>query len=223
MRVPKTEHFKDAEKIQYVTYDNPAPISRYPVITNERQRDKLIKTIERMVRSSLEYKDFIKFLKEFMDMNNCEFFQNLDGRKIKRLLEIHHEPFDLYSIVDIVLTKQEKEKGYIDESDVAEEVMRLHYMGLVGLIPLSITPHELVHDGKLAVPLNCVYGRFVEFVRDYYQYIMDANPAYLVMLNEKIDLTKKLSRDDLSILTVRYVYTVVDGFKLPEIIKEESA
>lgn len=219
MRVPKIEHYKTGEKIQVVKYDAPASISRYPVITNERQKDKLIKTIERLVRSSLEYKDLIKFLKEFIDMNSCEFFQNFDGRKKKGSLEIHHEPFDLYTITDIVLAKQQREKGYIDELEIAEEVMRIHYLGLVGLVPLSITAHELVHDGKLAVPLNCVYGKFVEFVREYYTYIMEANPAYLTMLAEKIDLTKKLSREDLSVLTVRYIYTVVDGFKLPELVE----
>ena len=222
MRVPKVEHFSETSNIQYVKYDKPAPISRFPVITNERQRDKLIKTIEKYVRSSLEYKDFIKFLREFMEMNNCEFFHNLDATKKKGLLQIHHEPYDLYSITDIVLTKQEEELGYINELMVAEEVMRLHYLGMVGLIPLSITPHELVHDGKLAVPLNCVYGNFVEFTRKYYDYVVKSNPAYIVMLNEKIDLTKKLSRADMTILSVRYIYTIIDGFELPEIIKEEA-
>lgn len=222
LRVPKTEHFKDTrDSIQYVNYDKPVPINRYPVITNERQKDKLIKTIEKYVRSSLEYKDFIKFLREFIDMNNCEFFQNLDAKGKKGFLQIHHEPYDLYTITDIVLTKQHKELGYIDELLVAEEVMRIHYRGLVGLIPLSITCHELVHDGKLAVPLDCVYGMFVEFTREYYDYIIEANPAYLVMLSEKIDLTKKLSRADLTILTTRYIYTNIDGFSLPEIINEE--
>lgn len=220
MRVPKTEHFKDAGSVQYVTYDKPASISRFPVITNERQKDKLIKTIERLVRTSMEYKEFIKFLRDYMEMDHCEFFENLSGKKKKGLLEIHHEPYDLYTLVDIVLTKQKTEKGYIDELEIAEEVMRLHYLGLIGLIPLSVTPHELVHDGKLAVPLNCVYGKFVEFTREYHECIMEANPAYLLMLSEKIDLTKKLSREDLSILTVRYIYTVVDGFRLPEKIEE---
>ena len=97
--------------------------------------------------------------------------------------------------------------------------MRLHYQGLVGLIPLSVTPHELVHVGKLAIPLNCVYGRFVEFVKTYFDYIDD---AYVSMLNDKIELTKKLTIEDSSILTVRYIYTNVDGFRLPKLMSEED-
>ena len=217
MRVPKVEHFKDSSKIQYMNYDKPVSISRLPVITNERQRDKLVKTIEKYIRTSMEYSDFIKYLREYINMDYCEFFHNLGGKKKKGMIQIHHEPFDLYSLTSIIMNKQEKELGYIDELVVADEVMRIHYEGLIGLIPLSITAHELVHDGKLAVPLNCVYGKFVEFVRKYYEYI---DEPLLLMLNEKIDLTKKLSREDLSILTVRYIYTNVDGFKLPEIINE---
>ena len=212
MRVPKTHHYDTSEKITRVHLDAPIVIPRLPVITNDRQRVKLIKTIETYVRSSLEYKDLIKYLKDYIDMNQCEFFQNFDGSQKPGLIQIHHEPFDLFSITQIVMNRQEKELGYINELQVAEEVMRLHYRGLVGLIPLSVTAHELVHDGKLIVPLNCVYGKFVQFVKEYYDYIDD---VLLVMLNEKIEQTKNLKAEDMSILSVRYIDTDVDGYNLP--------
>ena len=202
MRVPKTHHYDTSEKITRVHLDAPIVIPRLPVITNDRQRVKLIKTIETYVRSSLEYKDLIKYLKDYIDMNQCEFFQNFDGSQKPGLIQIHHEPFDLFSITQIVMNRQEKELGYINELQVAEEVMRLHYRGLVGLIPLSVTAHELVHDGKLIVPLNCVYGKFVQFVKEYYDYVDD---VLLVMLNEKIEQTKNLKAEDMSILSVRYI------------------
>ena len=212
MRVPKTHHYDTSEKITRVHLDAPIVIPRLPVITNDRQKVKLIKSIETYIRSSLEYKDLIKYLRDYVDMNQCEFFQNFDGSQKPGLIQIHHEPFDLFSITQIVMNRQEKELGYISELQVAEEVMRLHYRGLVGLIPLSVTAHELVHDGKLIVPLNCVYGKFVQFVKEYYDYIDD---IYLVMLNEKIEQTKNLKAEDMSILSVRYIYTDVDGYKLP--------
>ena len=212
MRVPKTHHYDTSEKITRVHLDAPIVIPRLPVITNDRQRVKLIKTIETYVRSSLEYKDLIKYLKDYIDMNQCEFFQNFDGSQKPGLIQIHHEPFDLFSITQIVMNRQEKELGYINELQVAEEVMRLHYRGLVGLIPLSVPAHESVHDGKLIVPLNCVYGKFVQFVKEYYDYIDD---VLLVMLNEKIEQTKNLKAEDMSILSVRYIYTDVDGYNLP--------
>lgn len=219
MRVPKPYHYKgDSETITEVGYSKPIIIPRHPVITNERQRDKLIKHIESNIRTSLEYKDLIKYLKDNIDMTHCEFFHNIDGKKRKGMIEIHHEPFDLYTLVAIVLCRHETEYDVISVLAIAEEVMMLHYKGLVGLIPLSITPHELVHKGKLAIPLNCVYGRFVEFVKSYYDYI---DEVYVSMLNEKIELTKKLTTADSSILKVRYIYTNVDGFSLPQIVDEE--
>jgi len=221
MRVPKVEHYDTTGNVSYVHLEKPMVIPRLPVINNEKQRDKLIKTIERMVRSSLEYKDLIKYLRTFIDMNECEFFHNVNNKKRKGVIEIHHEPFDLYTITSLVMAKQEKELGYIDELVVAEEVMRIHYMGVIGLIPLSITAHELVHVGKLLVPLNCEYGRFNEFVRMYYDELRDT--PYLDMLRDKMELTKKFTTKDLSILTVRYIYTVVDGFSLPEVLDIEES
>lgn len=217
MRVPKVEHFSNGSDIVRVHYDKPIMIPRIPLITNDVQKSKLTKTIEKYIRQSMEYGDLIKYLRENIDMTSCQFFHNVNGNKKKGQIEIHHAPFDLYTITSIIMEKHEKEYGFIDELMVAQEVMKLHYVGLVGLIPLSVTAHELVHAGKLIVPLNCVYGRFVQFVKDYFDYI---DPSYLAMLNEQIELTKNLSREDMSILNVRYIYTDIDGYHLPELIEE---
>lgn len=212
MRVPKVETYKDAP-IRHVSIQKPIIIPRFPVITNDKQRDKVIKQIERYCRASLEYKDLIKYLRENVDMNECTFFSGFKAGKRKGMIQIHHAPFDLYSLVSIVMKKQEEEKGYINELEIVDEVMLLHYIGLVGLIPLSVTVHELVHDGKLIVPLNCVYGRFVEFTERYFNWIDD---DMMVMLNENIELTRHLTKKDLSILNVSFVYTDVDGYNLPK-------
>lgn len=222
MRVPKVEHYsgKSASKVKQIHIEKPIIIPRLPVITTEKQKDKLIKTIEKLVRGSMEYKDLIKYLRNNINMDECEFFPNFKAGKRRGMIEIHHAPYDLYTITWIVLERHEQEIGYIDELDVAEEVMRLHYEGMVGLIPLSVTAHELVHDGKLVVPLNCVRGKFVQFTKDYYQYIENINKDVDIigMLQENIELTKKLTRKDLSILDVHYVYTDVDGCVLPKIV-----
>lgn len=214
MRVAKPEHFTtNPSAIKHIHYDAPILIPRLPVVTTDKQRYKLISTIEQLVRSSMEYKDLIKYLRTFIDMNQCEFFENFKSGKRRGMIEIHHSPFDLFTIVDVVMTKMEKEEGYIDELVVADTVLEMHYSGLIGLIPLSITAHELVHDGKLIVPLNCVYGRFVEFTNRFYD---ELGEERLMTLKDNIELTKKMTRSDLSILNVQYVYTTVDGFKLPE-------
>lgn len=221
MRVPKIEHYKgQSSSIVTVQIDKPIIIPRLPVVTTEKQKDKLIKTIEKLVRGSMEYKDLIKYLRTYINMDECEFFPNFKAGKRRGMIEIHHSPYDLYSLTWIVMEKQEQEKGYIDELDVAEEVMYLHYQGMVGLIPLSVTAHELVHDGQLIVPLNCVRGKFVQFTKNYYPYIkkVSKDVDLIAMLQENIDLTRKLTTKDLSILNTKYVYTEVDGCVLPKMV-----
>lgn len=217
MRIAKPENYSSGtSNIKSVHYDVPILIPRLPVLTTEKQRDKLIKTIESLVRSSIDYKDLIKYLRTYIDMNQCEFFENFKAGKRKGMIEIHHAPFDLYTIVDVVMSKMENEEGYIDELVVADRVLQMHYEGLIGLIPLSITAHQLVHDGKLIVPLNCVYGRFVEFTNRFYDVLGEER---LSVLKENILLTKQMKKSDFSILNVQYVYTQVDGFNLPKPIE----
>ena len=217
MRIAKPEKFSSGQpSIKTVHYNAPILIPRLPVITTDKQRDKLIKTIESLVRSAIDYKDLIKYLRTYIDMNQCEFFENFKAGKRKGMIEIHHSPFDLYTIVDVVMQKMEKTEGYIDELVIADKVLQMHYEGLIGLLPLSITAHQLVHDGKLIVPLNCVYGRFVEFTNLFYN---ELGEERLEILKNNIDMTRHMKKSDFSILNIQYVYTEVDGFKLPQPIE----
>lgn len=214
MRIPVMQEIPDkVSDIKNVTIEKPMLIPRLPVITTEKQRVKLIMTIERLVRQNIDYKDIITFMRKNINMDQCEFFDNFKAGKRRGMIEIHHAPFDLFSIVEVVMDKMEKDKGYIDEYPVADEVLRMHYEGLIGLIPLSITCHQLVHDGKLVVPLNCVYGRFVEFTNKYYD---ELGEDRLAVLAENIKLTNNMKRSDLNILNVTYLYTTVDGYTLPK-------
>lgn len=214
MRVPKNVKQKTNNKpIKSVHIDKPIIVPRLPVISNDKQRVKLIKTIESYCRSSMEYGDIITYLRKYLNMNECTFLDKFTGNK-RGQIEMHHAPYTLFSIVDIVMRKQEAELGYIDEFLVAEEVMRLHYMGLVGLVPLSVTVHQLVHDGQIHIPLWCVNGRFIEFTKKYYDYISD---DILSALNEEINISRKFKNDpealkeNSKILQVQYVYLDVDG------------
>lgn len=214
MRIPKAGTPKGASNIKHVHVDKPILIPRLPVITNDKQRVNLVKKIESYCRASMEYGDLIAYLRKYVNMDECTFLTNFKAGKRKGMIEIHHAPFTLFSIVDVVMRKHEDLIGSIDEFDVCEEVMRLHYSGLVGLLPLSITCHQLVHRGDLDVPLWCVYGRFVEFTKKYYDWIPDET---LAALNEQVQLSRKFKEDPeslkeaLRILEVQYLYLDVDG------------
>ena len=186
-----------------------------PKYTSPRDREKYIKTCETVIRKSMEYKEYIKFLRDNMDMDQCIILSNLkNGNGKKYHVEIHHEPFTLFDIVETVITKRLENGESISALNVADEVMDLHYSGMVGLVPLTITMHELVHKGRIFIPLQFIYHKYNEFFAEYEDFMNES-------LKEKIEAKVNLSLHTEDIvsdsLDVEFVYLDVDGFKFPEI------
>jgi len=190
------------ERFEYVTQYETA-----------KQRRKLIEQVKKAIRSSMEYRDYVQYLKENVDMDSCAFFKNVtsnskennENKKVK--IEIHHEPFTLEDYVSVVLDKYIEEGREIDALDIAEEVMELHYNNEVGLIPLSKTIHQIVHNtGKVPIPLYMCYGNYTQFLRDY-----NVDDDLLDKLKRKMDQTNQLTAESFDALMKEYVYLDVDG------------
>ncbi|WP_171567779.1 hypothetical protein, partial [Brevibacillus sp. MCWH] len=81
----------------------------------------------------------------------------------------------------------------------------------------SVTVHELVHSGKLFIPLQNVYGDFISFLEEYEQYI---SQDLKDILQIKLKMSKELESLDLSILEKKYVYLEVDGMTFPQPLEE---
>lgn len=219
MRLPTIENYDKHDLFTTLNIPKMTPIDKVYCIMNDKDKLKLIKTVESIVRRSLEYKQYIRFLRDEIDMTACSYFANIsnaDGHK-RVSIEIHHEPFTLFDITQIVLEKFIANDEDINPLLIASEVMSLHYKNMVGLLPLSVTAHQLVHDGKLFVPLQNVYGDYIKFLQEYSEYI----PSDIHnMLEIKLNLSKDISNADTSILEKKYVYLNVDGFNLPQIIQK---
>lgn len=187
---------------------------------SDKDRVKFVKRIEKIVRSSLEYKDYIAFLKENVDMTACRFFNNVDGLDNRRIkIEIHHEPLTLYDIVNVVLEKWIVEGIPLNDLFIADEVMRLHYENKVGLIPLSKTVHQLVHDSSdIIIPLPMVYGNYRAFLDEYGEFIESGLPEIIEKLERKIALTNSIKNVDVNeaytVLQKDFEYIEVEGFSL---------
>jgi hypothetical protein len=187
-------------------------------LEDDKQYDKYIKDIEKEVRRSDEYKRFIRYLRENLDMNKCAFLKDVSNKETYDIkIEIHHYPFTLRDICEIVYRK----RRYYNESllvmMVAKEVMILHYKLIIGLIPLSETVHELAHSGSLFIPVDHVLGRYNIFV-DLYKPFCD--PEQL----ETLDRIEKYSKEqssqllNTSIIDQNYIrYEIEDNqYKLPQ-------
>lgn len=217
MRVPKIENYSTENKFVVKNIKNIPSITRDYVLLNDKDKVKFIKMIERIVRSSLEYKQYIRFLKDEIDMTECSFFNNVNNKNGSKVsIEIHHEPFTLFDIVQIVTEKYIRTGTELNPLDIAEEVMILHYKNHVGLIPLSITVHQLVHDGKLFIPLQNVFGKYTKFIEEYRSIIetLDVNN----ILRTKFEMSKDLTINDMTLLETKYVYLDIDGFSFPQMV-----
>lgn len=185
-------------------------------LNDDKSFKKYMQTIERTVRNSYEYKAMVAYLREYMDMNQCAFYENINGNDTPKVhIEIHHEPLSLYDICLIVYNKRVAFNEPLDEEYVAKEVMYLHYNLMVGLIPLAETVHQLVHAQYLFVPTSAVLGKYREFVNRYEPYML---PEQIETLNNIEEYSKFYDSDEAkTILSTNYIYVDLSGtYALPK-------
>jgi hypothetical protein len=154
-------------------------------IFNEREYTKFIKEIERTIRRSNEYRDYVKAVKdEYPIMRVDNILSNISEDDAS--IELHHYPFTLYDIVDIFVSDAISKEKLINSHRVAKEIMKLHYENIIGLVPMTITMHELTHQGLLFLSKQQIFGNYQEFIDRYKNVITDD-------MKDKLDKISKLS------------------------------
>lgn len=189
---------------------------------DEKSLDQTIKRIERFVRTSYEYREYVSFLKEEIDMNQCAFLNAVDRKEEKGVsIEIHHAPLTLYDITAIIFNYMQINEIEPTPFEIADEVMKAHFEGLIGLVPLSLTVHELVHNSDVFIPVDRVYGDIKGF---YDRYKDGFTHDHKELLKENIRVTKQLNNEKYTpaILERKYVYLEVEGMHLPKKIKADE-
>lgn len=182
-------------------------------LEDQKDKAKYIKLIKSYIRRSLEYSDMMGFLKNYRKMNRCFYLPKIrqyHGSKTK--IEIHHAPFTMFDIIETVIRKRMKEKERLFPSDIAQEVMELHYAGKIGLVSLSTTTHELIHSENtpqdLFVPLqNLDFGNPDLFFNEYDKYMdRDLSKKYkkIQTLSKSITNLDDIVPDYLSVQRVYY-------------------
>lgn len=183
-------------------------------LADEKQFSKYISDIEKSVRGSFEYRHMVSYLRDYLDMNKCAFYENISNADTTKIhIEIHHAPIGLYDICLIVYNKRAHFHEDLEVEMVAKEVMFLHYNLWVGLIPLAETVHELVHNQYIFVPCTKVLGNWMEFYNRYKPYML---PEQIETLNNIIDASKYAEENSKTILSKHYIYVDPSGsYALP--------
>lgn len=181
---------------------------------DEKDFKKYMMDLESVVRNSFEYRQLISYLKNTEGMDVCSFLENVSSRDNNKVrIEIHHSPLTLYDICLAVLKKRRDKNEDININAVAEEVMWLHYIGWVGLIPLSATVHEMVHNQYIFIPTNIVRGNYQAFINAYYNYI---DPETLDCIDNAEQATKDYNNKQMEIFNNHDIYININGsYNLP--------
>lgn len=196
------------------------PIRPVYITKSNAARDKFIKLCEKNIRGSLEYRKWTRFLKENMEFNRCAVLPSIiTGNGKKYSIEIHHEPFTLYDLVDIEITKRELHDQPLNVNAIAKSVMALHYDGLVGLIPLSKTQHELIDVHKVFIPLQHIYQDYHKYYEEYEDYI-NINEHIKKKIDVKVALSLKCDAIQSDAASPEFTYLDVEGFKFPELSED---
>jgi len=152
---------------------------------------KIIKYFTTLVRGSYEYRLYIDFLKNMLEINECTFFENYN-MKNGLTIEIHHSPLTLYDICETVANKQfENNGGWVCSFDVCEEVTRLHFEFKVGLIPLNPTAHELAHAEKITIYPSMVFGDWNSIENEYSKWMSESVSMKLIDFRNLGDKVEK--------------------------------
>lgn len=201
-------------------------IEIYPDLDeDDKMYNTFISDIEKECRSSYEYKAYINYLRNYMDMNNCAFIATVSNKETKNIkIELHHYPFTLFDICEIVFKKRSYYGESLELEMVAKEVMMLHYQLMVGLIPLSTTVHKLVHNSKLFIPINTVLGRYDLFMT-YYDPFIKPEHKDIIRRIEKYTYEEKSELLNTTILDANNLQLVVISpeYQIPDMMKVNDA
>lgn len=118
-----------------------------------------VRNIERLVRTSPEYKSWLQFVYGVLGTNLCCY--QTGELPISCTIHMHHHPITLYDWVVICIENTTR----FDTFSIAEEVMALHYNNSIGFIPLCATSHEKYHNDMLVIPIELVEGNWREFIQ----------------------------------------------------------
>jgi hypothetical protein len=132
---------------------------------DDKAKIRYIKNIESLVRSSIELRSLFKYLKDELKLNECSILNGVTTNNAS--IELHHYPFTLFDIVDIVSKKRRLRDEDLNPISVSEEVVKIHYKKMIGLVALSKTAHELAHSGNLLIKPEQIFGNVKLFMEEY--------------------------------------------------------
>jgi len=132
---------------------------------DEKEATKFIKNVERIVRTSLEYREFVHYIRCILGYSKCLFTNETYDETND--VEIHHHPLTLFDIAEAITSTYIHNKQRFNSFNIASEIIKLHFSLSIGFIPLISTLHKKFHSGNLDIPIDIVIGDWKYIVNNY--------------------------------------------------------
>lgn len=155
-----------------------------------------IKGVERLVRTSDEYKTYINYLKTEIGLDHCAVLSNVNDEKAK--VEMHHGPiFTLFDYCAIMVDHMLLHNEPVTTFSVARNIMLEHYANRVQVVMLSKTAHELVHSNKIFINPGQAWGNINGFIELYGD---GMTKDQIATYNKYVEISEKNKTSDNGIL-----------------------
>jgi hypothetical protein len=172
--IDKKQFANDEKKVEFDISVSDFDQSPSRISTPEELDEKTVMYIEKQIRASSEYRSYIRYLKEELDLTKCALLPNIDVKTTPVSLEFHHFPYTLFDITGTVgraMVTEAGDEASVSTFDIAERVMKEHFENHVGLVPLTETLHQMAHSGAISIPFDKINGNFRAFSERYSKYI----------------------------------------------------
>ena len=125
---------------------------------------KFIRSIERLIRGSVEYHEWVRYIKETLGHSECTLTHE---RSCETNVDIHHHPINLFTIVKSVTNSYINKEKEFCSYDIALQVIDLHFQNRIGYMPVLSDLHLKHHNGFLKLPIDHVHGDWMYIINNY--------------------------------------------------------
>lgn len=143
-------------------------------ITTEYELIYFIQDIEKIIRTSREYRAFIYMTKKKHDQAK-DVFTGYDSYEYDLTLEIHHVIFlrDIVYVTGSKMIDELKEGECYSTFQIADQVIRDHFEGIIPIVPMLKSFHEMYHERLIEFTKKDIYGDYQKWLDKYEKYITE--------------------------------------------------
>jgi hypothetical protein len=139
---------------------------------NESDYKKFIKNCESIIRRSIEYKYWVSYIKDILQIDRCMITHE---RNSETTIEVHHHIPSLFVLITSIVNKNIEEDREFCTFDICQEAIQLHYQNKVGYVTLLSSMHEKFHNGCLDIPIEFVRGDYKYYIDNYRKFIDESD------------------------------------------------